>query len=294
MLNFREITIEDASLWNSTIAKYNEISAEADFASLLIWKEVYPTFIAQKDGNIFIKTLSGNRESYRLPFGGDMAKGLKELELHCGKKPCFWNPLGELFHKLPRSFKEDYEIVPTPDSFDYIYLREELATLSGKKFHSKRNHISAFSKKYAWHYEKITQSNKAAVLLCAEEWYAANSDRLDKYMLCEKRGIELLLENPDTLRVRGGAIVVDGRVVAFTLGTPINSTVFDTHIEKALPDFAEGYTVINREFALNELADFKYINREDDMGLEGLRRAKLSYRPKIILEKYYCKPREVI
>ena len=100
-----------------------------------------------------------------------------------------------------------------------------------------------------------------------------------------------MLQNTDYLEVTGGAIFVKDEAVAFTLGTPINGKVFDIFAEKALPEFAESYTVINNQFA-QQLSGYKYINREDDMGLEGLRRAKLSYRPTVILEKYLFKPKE--
>ena len=106
-------------------------------------------------------------------------------------------------------------------------------------------------------------------------------------MLCEKRGIGLMLDNAERLGIRGGAIYVNSMAVAFTLGSAVNDSVFDTHIEKALPEYAAAYTVINNEFA-KTLADFKYINREDDLGLEGLRKAKLSYKPGILLKKYRC------
>ncbi len=293
MLNFRDITLEDAPIWNRAIASYNEISSENAFANLLIWQKAYGNMIAEKNGNVFIKSGENGRVLFRLPIGGDMEKGIEEIiDYCCGKLPIFWNPLGEAFHKLPRRFSEKYNITPTRDSFDYIYSREDLATLSGKKYHSKRNHISAFSKKYDWEYAPLTPKTAPLILACAEEWYSENSDRLDKFMLCEKQGINTLISHAHILNVKGGVILVGGKAVAFCLGTPVNREVFDIHIEKALPDYAEAYSVINREFALKELEDYKYINREDDLGLEGLRRAKLSYKPKIILEKYLCTPKE--
>ena len=93
----------------------------------------------------------------------------------------------------------------------------------------------------------------------------------------------------EKLEVRGGAIFIENEAVAFTLGSPINDNCFDIHIEKALADYSECYTVINREFALNELSGYKYINREDDMGIEGLRKAKLSYNPCMLLKKYVAR-----
>ena len=107
----------------------------------------------------------------------------------------------------------------------------------------------------------------------------------------ERDGVLKVLQNIDYLKVSGGGEFVKDEAVAFTLGSPINGKVFDIFAEKALPEFAEGYTVINNEFA-KQLSSYKYINREDDMGLEGLRRAKLSYKPAVILEKYLFKPKE--
>ena len=293
MLNFRKIELEDIELFKSFTQNTNEISCENAFVNLYIWQDIYHNRIAVKNDTLFIKSVDNGKKTFRLPIGGDIEKGLREIISYCGGEyPQFWNPIGESFHRLPMWFTEKYNFHEERDAFDYIYLQENLATLQGKKYHSKRNHISAFSKQYNWHYEKITAENLEKVRLCAEEWYKSNSDRLNKYMLCEKQGIELILSNMDRLNVTGGAILVDERVVAFTLGSPISRNVFDIHIEKALPEFATAYTVINREFAARELENYKYINREDDMGLEGLRKAKLSYKPEILLKKYFCTPKE--
>lgn len=292
MLEFKEITLEDKPLLEKILENSKDVSCENTFVNLFVWQGAYYNKIAFKNDTLFIKYGTGNEENFRLPIGGDLEEGLKEIISHCGGKyPTFWNPITEDFSRLPKWFLERYDIIPARDSFDYIYLQKDLAELVGKKYHSKRNHISAFSKKCNWRYESVTEDNIEKIKICAEKWYNENSDRLDKYALVERDGILKVLQNMDYLEVTGGAIFVKDEAVAFTLGTPINDKVFDIFAEKALPEFAESYTVINNEFA-KQLAGYKYINREDDMGLEGLRRAKLSYKPAVILEKYIFKPKE--
>ena len=290
MLEFRKITLEDKPLLEEILKNSKEVSCENTFVNLFVWQEAYNTEIALKNGNLFIRHGENNSVSYRLPIGGDLEEGLKNIISFHEHLPIFWNPMNEVFSALPKWFADSYDIIPTRDGFDYIYRQSDLANLDGKKYHSKRNHISAFSKKYNWRYEKISPENIDKVIECSNNWYSQNADRLDSYALHEKEGLDIVFENYDFLNITGGAIFVDDTVVAFTLGTPINNSVFDIFAEKALPDFATAYTVINNCFA-KELEDYKYINREDDMGLEGLRRAKLSYRPAVILEKYLFKPK---
>ena len=289
MLEFRKITLEDKPLLDEILKNAKEVSCENTFVNLYVWQEAYNTQIAFKNDNLFIRYGEGNSISYRLPIGGNLEEGLKEIFAVSDTAPTFWNPINEAFSSLPKWFTDKYDIIPSRDSFDYIYRQSDLANLEGKKYHSKRNHISAFSKKYDWHYEEINSTNLDKIIACAESWYSENAERLDEFALAEKKGLESVLENLELFSVTGGAIFIEDKAVAFTLGTPINNKVFDIFAEKALPEFATAYTVINNCFA-KELGDFKYINREDDMGLEGLRRAKLSYRPAVLLEKYIFKP----
>ena len=246
---------------------------------------------AQEDGQLIIKSGKGEDSSYRLPFGNDFLRGIELVREYSGEKyPDFWVQEGARLDNFKAHFGDKYIFEENRDAFDYIYLRADLANLSGKKYHSKRNHISAFSKKQDWVFRPITAENIADVKLCAEKWYKENADREDKYLRCERCGVETILDNMELLGVRGGAVYVGENVVAFTLGSKISGEIFDIHIEKALNDYAEAYTVINREFA-RTLTEYKYINREDDMGLEGLRKAKLSYKPAILLKKYACRKR---
>ncbi len=294
MLNFKNTEIEDIKIFEKYIFINEELSCENAFVNMLVWQNAYNNMWAEYEGQLIIKSGKEGNASYRLPIGGDLSLGIELIRQYSGEEyPKFWIPDGEAFKRFTELYGEDYIIEEVRDAFDYIYLREDLATLAGKKYHSKRNHISAFSKRYEWEYKAITPQNIDDVKLCAEKWYNENSDRLDKYMLAEKQGLETILNNMEVLRVRGGAIYINGGVVAFTLGSPINNETFDIHIEKALKDYAEAYTVINREFA-KTLESYKYINREDDMGLEGLRKAKLSYKPHILLKKYACRKNKII
>ena len=291
MLKFKKTEIGDIEVFKKYIGFSGELSCESAFVNLLIWQSAYNNMWAEEDGQLIIKSGKGEDSSYRLPFGDDFLKGIALIREYSGEEyPPFWTQEGGRLDNFKAHFGDKYAFEENRDAFDYIYLREDLANLSGKKYHSKRNHISAFSKKHEWVFKAITAENIGDVKLCAEKWYRENADREDRYLRCERQGVDTILDNMELLGVRGGAIYVAENVVAFTLGSRISDDIFDIHIEKALSDYAEAYTVINREFA-RTLEGYKYINREDDMGLEGLRKAKLSYTPAILLKKYACRKR---
>ncbi|MBR4973233.1 MAG: GNAT family N-acetyltransferase [Clostridia bacterium] len=283
MIDFKKIELSHCEIYNSFLKNNNLLSCENPFVNLLVWQRAYENMIAVVDNCLLLRSGKEGERAYRLPKGENSEKVLKRI--FESEKPDFWICEDE---EIPQFIKQNYNFYESRDDFDYIYLREDLSYLSGKKYHSKRNHISAFSKKYKWKYASVSKNNIDDVKACAEKWYSQGE--VDSHLEYEKEGINLILDNMERLGVIGGAIYVDGDVVAFTLGTPLNSEVFVTHIEKALPEFAESYTVINCEFAKNELSAYKYINREDDMGIEGIRKAKLSYKPNILLKKYYCTP----
>ena len=250
MLEFKKIELCDIEKIKAFTQNNEILACEKNVANLVIWQKAYNNMYAINDGVLFLKSGKEKSQSFSMPIGGDIKKGIEMIfEYTAPEKPRFWVQNDGKVTKFKELLGESYDISPVRDAFDYIYKREDLANLSGKKYHSKRNHIAAFSKQHSWNFETITDSNKVEVLKCAEKWYAENFDRMDEYMAIEKEGITTLLDNMELLNVRGGAIVVDGTVVAFTLGSPINNNVFDIHIEKALKDYATAYTVINNEFA---------------------------------------------
>jgi hypothetical protein len=291
-LDFKTPEISDYSKiikFLSPFAK-SSMSCEITPMTLLIWKNYYHQKIAFLDDMMFV-SLGENSEIFLLPFANNMEKAvniLKDYTKSQNRPLVFLGAEGIRLDTFNSIFCEDFSQTESRDDFEYLYLTENLKNLSGKKFHSKRNHISTFSKNYAWSYETLSHNNLPEVLKMADKW----TEQMKKItedsasIEVENSALKEYLPLMDTLNLRGGCIRVNNEIVAFTFGSPINSSVFDIHVEKALPEFRTAYSLINREFIVNELSDFKYVNREDDMGLEGLRKAKLSYHPDILLKKY--------
>lgn len=288
-MNFKEITVSDAAVFEK-FKTAGESSCENTFVSQLMWNSMYRNCFFAEGGTLYIRSEFETGEVYSLPFG-DLESGVRRLNRENGGPVRFWAQEGARFDRFSAAFSDSYIFSEREDAADYIYSRDELATLSGKRFHGKRNHISAFSKKYDWHYEKITPENLESVRRCAEQWYGENRQKASPFLEAERAGTRLILDNFFSLPVRGGVIFCGEKAVAFTVGSEINSLTYDINIEKALGEYAEAYSVINREFAKNELEGYKWINREDDMGIDGLRRAKLSYHPIKKLKKFDCIPR---
>lgn len=236
-----------------------------------------------------------NSPFFLLPFCDDIEKCVGLLENYTkdrGIPLCFLAEQSQRLSDFEAIFSDRYNISPAREDFEYIYLADSLKTLSGKTFHSKRNHISAFSKKHSWAYEPLSAHNLAEVFEMADLWAQTRADHEKDSLLSENSAMKKLLPFMEDLEISGGVLRVEEKVVAFCFGCPINERVFDVQVEKALPEYREAYTVINQEFALHLPDNFIYINREDDMGIEGLRKAKLSYKPKILLPKYFITPKE--
>lgn len=180
------------------------------------------------------------------------------------------------------------------DDCDYIYLRTNLAELPGSQYQKKRNHISRFNRIYGacgsgWEFKSYPENDIAAdILAVSQKWYEENQGDSKEVLRLEHESIERALENTELLKLRGGILYIQGQPTAMTLAAPISPDVLDVVYEKSFGDFARdgAYAVINQQFARRN-ETFLYFNREEDMGVEGLRKAKLSYKPEMILEKFY-------
>lgn len=173
-------------------------------------------------------------------------------------------------------------------TYDYIYKCESLRSFAGKKLQKKRNHLNAFYKLYKgrYEYESITNENMHECLTFLDEW---RNDELSEEMISEKEGIHAMFDRYDDFGIIGGLLRVDGEVKAFALGSRLNEEMCDMNVEKADPEIRGIYQAIAKEFLSHEFLDCIYVNREDDMGEEKLRKAKLAYHPLFLLMKYQVK-----
>lgn len=295
MIEFRDIELADKEIIDKHL-NYNQYrSSEACFSNLYGWAHKYNTQFSIWRDFLLVKFMSDRGScSYLMPFGkGNLVGAIEALMEDCDDPVRF-----EMSGVTKAMKKEIEEIMPKRFEylrqrtvFDYIYTSEKLINLSGKKLQSKRNHINRFNNRYEWQYISLTR-NPHEVDRCKdmhEKWYEINSKTSDTSLELDYISTSLYLNNFVEMGMRGGAIEVDGEIIAFSLGVGLSEDTFIVHVEKAFAKMQGSYPLINQQMVLNEASEYTYINREEDMGYPSLRKAKLSYQPDILLEKYIVK-----
>jgi hypothetical protein len=252
---------------------------------------MYNTKFAVIDNFLVFKFWLHGRVSYMMPVGqGDPEKELIEKLIEDsqleGEPLRLMGVCQGMKKRLNDILPGKFEFTTNRDYSDYIYLRSDLATLTGKKFQSKRNHINRFKKEYTYKYVPITPDRVQECLYLEAEWCKANDCDKQDGTGNERQAIVFALEHFEELGLSGGILYANDKIVAFTFGMPINKETFGVHVEKADTTVDCAYAMINFEFANHIPETFTYINREEDLGIEGLRKAKLSYQPETILEKF--------
>jgi hypothetical protein len=294
-ISFHAVTLEDRAVVESYYDTIPYLSCDYSFSNLIGWAHLYRTELAQHKGYLIIRFWNEQftRHAYLMPVGPDdpallrdvledMEKDQDALE---GKDLTIMGATPEAVRRIDAAEPDQMTDLPDRDYAEYIYLREKLATLSGKKLQSKRNHCNRFERLYPdWRYEPITKDSIEECLAVEEQWYRDSdpAEGADE----ERRMIDFALTHMTEIGMTGGLIRVEGKVVAFTLGMPQSARCFDINVEKADVAYDGAFTMINREFARRIPEQYTYVNREEDMGLPGLRRAKLSYKPEILLEEH--------
>lgn len=292
MLQFRPVHDSDYELASPIMKKTGYNSTESSFIILHMWCNLYGGEICIDGETVFIRSRRSDGYSYLPPLGGDMKAGLQkifETEKASGRDVRFHSVTERMREEMEKAFPGEFEYTERRNSADYIYNRESLATLAGKKMHQKRNHYNKFIKKYEgrFSYSDMTTEDVDEVLDFQRKWIELASDKEGMNVLeYETTAIEKLLSFFERFSLRGGVLRIDGRICAYCVAAKISDDTVDVMVEKGDYAYEGVYQAINKMFAESACSDVKYINREDDMGIEGLRRAKLSYNPEFLLTKY--------
>lgn len=292
MLNFKALSLSDKEIFDKYLKPYTFLTCEYSFTNLFIWRRALDIHYAVCNDALIIRKKSFDGSYHFMqPIGYSNKDNLKEIvkELINYKNN---NNLKYVFKDIEVPFLETLKDIfgdklifeEERDSFDYIYESSKLISLSGKKLHSKKNHYNNFIKNNIYRVEPISDRNIDECMKAACEWCKKNECK--GYLKDELKAIQELLANSDKLDFIGMAVYVDNMLSAFTIGEKINENMAIIHIEKAAAEINGLYTFINKTFIETYFNEVTYINREQDLGIEGLRKAKLSYHPYKLEAKY--------
>lgn len=292
-LRLQEISINDKKIFDEYFKNADLQISEVNFTNFYIWRDYYAIRYGIINNFLCVISSAGKKPFCYFPVGD--YRNVEDLKVAIYM-------LRDYFYKMDLEFvmcrvssqqisileelaikfiaKEDR------DNFDYIYLVQKLSTLSGKKLDGKRNHINKFKKLHTFKYEEISDENISDCIEVLEKWSIQRNYKQEESLIAERKANLDLLSKYNLLNVKGALIRVDGKPEAFTVGEKLNSNTVVIHVEKANAMINGLYTLINQQFLVNHWNGTEYVNREQDLGIEGLRKAKLSYNPIILLEKF--------
>lgn len=298
MIDFIPANITHKEVYSSFFTDDRERGCEYSFVNLIMWGQQN---IATLEKNLIRLSYYGGHIAYAFPVGeNDKQKVLSAIIEDAKERdiPCvFMGVYKEDKEILETLFPNKFRFVLNRDSFDYVYDITDLCELSGRKYHQKRNHLHRFKEAQPdYTTEEITKDNIYLVKDFASAWYKEklSLNPVSDFDM-EQIALGKAMQNYDALSMEGLILKNNDEVLGFTMGSRLSHNTFDIHFEKAKDNIQGAYAAINNEFALylhNKYPSVLYLNREEDMGIEGLRRAKESYRPHHLVEKYMVFPAE--
>lgn len=287
MLNFKKIEMKDISTLKAYYSAYPARQCDRSAGATVMWRDYFENRFTVVDGTIIFSSNFKGGLCFSYPVGRNIDGALDEIEKHCEQSniPMILcsvnkNELESLKEKYP-----DAQADADRDWFDYLYEKDAMLNLIGRKYSTPRNHINKFRKLYAdWSFEPISETNITELIEFTKN-FTFNSQKDESAELELKMCVEVL-ENYDAYGMLGGVLRVDGKVIGYSIGEIIGDTLF-CHIEKADITYAGAYQMLTNQFLRMFAAgdEVKFVNREEDCGDEGLRKSKLSYHPIELIEK---------
>jgi hypothetical protein len=280
------------TLFDKCFSQRRYENSHLNFTNLFMWRNIYSIKWAEQNGCLLIKAGEDGQEFMLQPFGPDEAieSLLEEITtlFAARNKPFVLKGVEKFMVDIIEKLQPGrFNFAGERDNFDYVYNSKDLVELKGRKFHSKKNHINSFLRTYSnYQYQPLTPEWVPHCIENQLEWCRKKGCDDDPTLRGERDAIIEVLTHWTELKLTGGLITIGGKVEGFTFGEQVNSNMAVIHVEKANPDIRGVYPVINQKFCETAWQHLEYINREEDMGIEGLRKAKESYYPVKMIEKY--------
>ncbi len=293
-MEWTQITISDKELFDRFFAIRRPEASDYTFTNFFIWHFGREISYAMLDDFLCIRITSPGKDPLALmPIGRGNSTGVMEklfLDFRDRNLPFQMRAVTQDFvREIEQTVPGRFSFSPEPDRFDYVYLVSELVALEGNKFKTKRNHINTFRETYDYTYLPLTLDLLEHVELAEVEWCKKRDCESQESLETEKKGILEATRHFQQLQFQGGVLKVKDKVVAFTFGEALTKDTVVIHIEKADPDIRGAYQMINQQFLEHQWPHMTFVNREEDLGIEGLRKAKASYNPVKMIEKFTCR-----
>lgn len=295
MIPYKRLDLREKALFDAYLHACGERGCEYSFVNLFLWGRQKA---AITDGYLTLFSQFDRRSVYPFPIGQGDIKPVLDAIIHDSRTrgiPCYLTSMTrEDCETLERLYPGMFRIHTDRNSFDYLYSIDDLADLKGRKFQKKRNHLNRFRQNHPdCQVMELNEKTRVAAFMLLQQWYKARqtADPHNDFHL-ERLALERAFAFQTQLELEGLVLMEGGQAIAFAMGSRLNPDTFDIHFEKAREDIDGAYAAINQAFAahLREThPEIKWLNREDDLGIEGLRKAKLSYNPARMVEKHWAR-----
>lgn len=300
MLSYHALSMNEKETITALVRALDMKNSEMNFASMYMWKDAYETTVAIAGDTVHIlerRPLDAELAHIQPPLTtGPLKEPLTRAieDMKARGLPFMMRSIDEAYReRMEAEMPDVFDFTLDRDFFDYVYPTEKLVSLSGNAYHQKRNHINKFRSIYQSEFVELFESDVDACLAVLDKWTSDKGAGDARAAELERGAVFNALTNLSALGLRCGALRVDGRIEAFSIGEKIGDTAF-IHIEKANTDISGLFSVINQQMLENLFPDTVYVNREEDMGIPGLRQAKSSYRPCHYVEKYFARLKEEV
>ena len=295
MIPFERLDLNNKARYDELLMNCGQRGCEHSFVNKFLWGRQKAAFL---DGQLVCFSQFDRRSVYPFPIGpGDLKPALDAIMEDARERgiPCYITGMSEEDCTLLETlYPGQFRFHSDRDSYDYVYSVEDLSELKGRKFQKKRNHLNRFLQEHPnCQTMELDEHTRAAAFCMLQSWYAQRQiidPTMDFHL--EKLALDRAFAFQKQLGLEGVVLVENDEILAFAMGSPLREDTFDIHFEKAREDVPGAYNAINREFARylrSKYPQLKWLNREDDLGLEGLRKAKLSYNPDHLVEKYWAR-----